>query len=132
VDPSAGRGGKTSRIPARKQRQAKAEREVTLAAEQYLYLTTCGRRSGLLREIEIWFTEWSGRYYVIAEYRTSHWVQNIRANSQVKVRVREKEFQATARFVSPENESEINHKIQELSRKKYGWGDGLVVELIPG
>ena len=32
----------------------------------FLYLTTIGRRTGLPREIEIWFTERDGRYYVIA------------------------------------------------------------------
>src|SRR2546422_4986838 len=45
--------------------------------EPYLYLSTQGRRSGLPREIEIWFTQRDGRFYLIAEYSTSHWVQNL-------------------------------------------------------
>jgi hypothetical protein len=33
----------------------------------FLYLTTAGRISGQPREIEIWFTERGGRFYLIAE-----------------------------------------------------------------
>src|SRR2546427_8224549 len=48
---------------------------------EYLYLTTIGRVSGEPREIEIWFTEDTGRYYVIAELRErARWVQNLRAD----------------------------------------------------
>src|SRR6202453_5331137 len=55
--------------------------------EQYLYLTTRGRSSGLPREIEIWFTHRDGRFYLIAEYPTSNWVRNLEADSHVQVRV---------------------------------------------
>jgi deazaflavin-dependent oxidoreductase (nitroreductase family) len=99
--------------------------------EQYLYLTTRGRKSGKSREIEIWFTHHNGRFYVIAEYETSHWLQNLRANPQVEVRVADSRFQGRARIVSPETDSDLNRAVQELSRKKYGWGDGIVVELEP-
>lgn len=92
-------------------------------------MTTRGRRSGLPREIEIWFTERQGRYYIIAEHATSHWVQNIGANPEVQVRVAGKEFSANARKLSPESEPALVAAVQNLSREKYGWGDGLVVEL---
>jgi predicted site-specific integrase-resolvase len=68
---------------------------------------------------------------VIAEYATSQWVQNIRGNPEVKVRVRERSFAAHARFLSAESDADLNRQVQQLSREKYGWGDGLVVELIP-
>jgi deazaflavin-dependent oxidoreductase (nitroreductase family) len=97
--------------------------------EQYLYLTTHGRKSRQPREIEIWFTHRDGRFYVIAEYETSHWLQNIRAHPEVQVRVAGRTFSAHARVLSQERDSELNHTIQELSRSKYGWGDGVVVEL---
>ena len=57
-----------------------------MPAAQFLYLTTIGRASGEPREIEIWFTQRDGRFYVIAEYETSHWVQNLRANPQARWR----------------------------------------------
>ncbi len=99
--------------------------------EPYLYLSTRGRRSGLPREIEIWFTQSDGRFYVIAEYSTSHWVQNLRLYPKVQVRLTGKSFAANARVLSPETEPELHRAVQDLSRKKYGWGEGLIVELTP-
>jgi deazaflavin-dependent oxidoreductase (nitroreductase family) len=99
--------------------------------EQYLYLTTRGRNTGLPREIEIWFTYRDGRFYLIAEYPTSNWVQNLRADPQAQVRVAGQSFTAQARFVTAEGEPELHRAIAGLSTKKYGWGDGTVVELQP-
>jgi len=99
--------------------------------EQYLYLTTRGRRSGLPREIEIWFTHRDGRFYLIAEYPTSHWLQNLQAHAETRVRVAGKKFTAPARIVSAETEPELHRAIADLSIKKYGWGEGTIVELIP-
>lgn len=103
----------------------------SLDGEQYLYLTTRGRRSGLPREIEIWFTCRGDCFYVIAEYSTSNWVQNLRACPEVGVRVASREFSAKARIPSVENEHELLSEVQSLSQRKYGWSDGLVVEIIP-
>jgi deazaflavin-dependent oxidoreductase (nitroreductase family) len=98
---------------------------------QYLYLTTTGRRSGKAREIEIWFTEHAGRYYVIAEYAMANWVENIRSNASVRVRVGKLTFAANGRVIDPAVEPELHARIQKLSEDKYGWSDGLVVELAP-
>ena len=68
---------------------------------------------------------------MIAEYPTSQWVQNIRSNPEVKVRVQERSFAAHARFLSAESDADLHRQVQQLSREKYGWGDGLVIELIP-
>jgi deazaflavin-dependent oxidoreductase (nitroreductase family) len=100
-------------------------------ATQYLYLTTRGRKTGQSREIEIWFTAQNDRYYIIAEYATSNWVQNLRADPNVQVRVADKKFPAQARVISEELDGELVQAVQELSRQKYGWGDGLVIELLP-
>jgi deazaflavin-dependent oxidoreductase (nitroreductase family) len=99
--------------------------------EQYLYLTTRGRRSGLPREIEIWFTHRDGRFYLIAEYPTSHWLQNLHAHAETQVRVAGEKFAAQARIVSPVTEPELHRAVADLSIKKYGWGEGTIVELIP-
>ena len=98
---------------------------------EYLYLTTRGRKTGRPREIEIWFTTRDGRYYVIAEYPTSHWVENLRAHPQAQVRLGSKKLLAQARFLSPDKESDLYREVQALSRTKYGWGEGLPVELAP-
>lgn len=99
---------------------------------EFLYLSTIGRRSGEPRPIEIWFTEREGRYYVIAEHGdVAHWVQNLRAEPRVRVRVGEHQVEATARVVDAQREPGLHAAIQALSEKKYGWGEGLVVELAP-
>jgi deazaflavin-dependent oxidoreductase (nitroreductase family) len=106
---------------------------MTKAAESpYLYLTTTGRRSGQPREIEIWFTQRDGRYYVIAETGASaRWVQNLQVNPRVRWRVIGVTFSGRARVVDATAEPTLNEAVQVLSREKYDWGEGLVVELIP-
>jgi len=41
------------------------------------------------------------------------------------------QFAASARILSPETEPLLVIAVQNLSKEKYGWGDGLVVELLP-
>jgi deazaflavin-dependent oxidoreductase (nitroreductase family) len=98
--------------------------------EQYLYLTTRGRSSGLPREIEIWFTHRDGRFYLIAEYPTSQWMRNLQAHPEAQVRIAGENFTIRARIISPETESDLHDAIADLSRQKYGWGEGTIVELI--
>jgi deazaflavin-dependent oxidoreductase (nitroreductase family) len=98
----------------------------------FLYLTTTGRRTGQPREIEIWFTERGGRFYIIAEHRErANWVRNIEANPRVHVRVGDRRFDATARIVDDERESELAEAVKVLSDAKYGWSNGLIVEITP-
>ena len=99
---------------------------------EFLYLTTTGRRSGRPRRIEIWFTEREGRYYLVAEHLwDTQWVQNVLADPRVEVAVGDAEFPARARVVEADAEPDLHAAVQELSELKYGWGDGLVVELTP-
>jgi deazaflavin-dependent oxidoreductase (nitroreductase family) len=93
-----------------------------------LYLTTRGRKTALPREIEIWFTHRDGRFYVIAEHPNSQWVENLRAHPEGQVRVAGRSFKVRGRILCPE-EPELR-AVQALSHKKYGWGEGLVVELV--
>ena len=106
----------------------RAARKVT----QYLYLTTTGRRSGQPREIEIWFTQRDGRYYLIAEHRErAQWVQNLKVAPRVRVRVGRRAFAAAARVVDAKAEPELARAVKTLSESKYGWASGLIVELDP-
>jgi deazaflavin-dependent oxidoreductase (nitroreductase family) len=98
---------------------------------QFLYLTTTGRTSGLAREIEIWFVEADGKYYILAEFPHSHWMQNIAKNPRVHVRVGDLKFEATARALDPNSDEVAFEMAQRLEREKYGWGDGLPVEITP-
>jgi deazaflavin-dependent oxidoreductase (nitroreductase family) len=96
----------------------------------FLYLTTTGRRTGLPREIEIWFTEREGRYYMIAEHgERANWVRNIRASAHVRVRVGDRQFEGTARILDADREPDLVRTVKALSDAKYGWSDGLIVEI---
>jgi deazaflavin-dependent oxidoreductase (nitroreductase family) len=95
-------------------------------------LTTTGRRSGRPREIEIWFTQLGGRYYLVAEHRErAQWVKNLKVVPRVAVRVGRRTFGALARVVDAKAEPDLARAVKKLSEKKYGWGHGLVVELAP-
>jgi deazaflavin-dependent oxidoreductase (nitroreductase family) len=88
--------------------------------------------TGQPREIEIWFAEYAGRFYLIAEHRDqAKWVRNIQAEPEVKVRVGDSRFDGTARLVRDENEPALTAAVKGLFDAKYGWSDGLVIELEP-
>jgi deazaflavin-dependent oxidoreductase (nitroreductase family) len=97
----------------------------------YLYLTTTGRVTGQPRQIEIWFAEHGGRFYLVAERESANWVRNIQSQPQVKVRVRDAEFNAIARVVHNDRESTLAAIVKALFDAKYGWSGGLIVELAP-
>jgi deazaflavin-dependent oxidoreductase (nitroreductase family) len=104
----------------------------TDAAPQYLYLTTTGRVTGQPREIEIWFVEAEGRFYILAEhFHEAQWVKNIVRNPRVRVRLGDRNFEATARPLDKKTDAKLWRLAQRLEREKYGWGDGLPVELTP-
>jgi deazaflavin-dependent oxidoreductase (nitroreductase family) len=108
------------------------EDAASVAGETYLYLTTTGRRTGRARTIEIWFTEAAGRLYVIAERgERADWVRNIRRDPRVAVRVGERRVRATARVLDRPGDAARRRRVAALSEAKYGWGDGLIVELLP-
>ena len=103
-----------------------------MRAPTYLDLTSRGRRTALPREIEIWFTRFEGRFYVIAEHRErARWVQNLRAEPRAGVRVGGQRFRARARIIEARKEPGLAREIRARSTRKYGWGDGLIVELVP-
>ncbi len=103
-----------------------------MGAAEFLYLTSTGRRTGLPREIEIWFTRRNGRYYVIAEHgERAQWVRNVRANPSVQVRVAGLACAAMARVVDAAADRALASQVRARSQEKYGWSDGLIVELEP-
>ena len=101
--------------------------------QEYLYLTTRGRKTGHERRIEIWFTRRGRSYYLVAEHGLrAQWVQNLLVEPRVRWRVGMTAFRGRARVVRAETAPALVRDIQARSREKYGWGDGLVVELDPG
>ena len=101
-------------------------------ADQFLYVTSTGWKTGNPHRIEIWFVEHGQRYYILSEGGTSaHWVQNIAYNPQVSFSVNGRTFEGIARKVDTEKEPDLSAAVSKLMSAKYGWSGGLIVELDP-
>lgn len=101
--------------------------------QEFLYLTTRGRKTGRARQIEIWFTRRGRSYYLVSEHGLrAQWVQNLLVEPRVRWRVGPAKLSGLARVVRPEGAPALVRDIRARSTEKYGWGDGLVVELDPG
>jgi deazaflavin-dependent oxidoreductase (nitroreductase family) len=98
---------------------------------QFLYLTTKGWKTGKLHKIEIWFVEQNKKYYILSERgKDTHWVQNILHDPKVSFQVNNQAFDGYGRVIEDAaTEKDLIHRISELMDKKYGWNDGLIVEL---
>lgn len=86
-------------------------------AEQYCYLTTTGRVTGLPREIEIWFAARGNAIYMLAGSGVnSHWVMNILQQPRVRVRIDDEEFAGAGRVVESDEEASA---VRPLLAAKY-------------
>ena len=104
----------------------------TIADKQVLHLTTIGRTTGLPREIEIWFVVSCERFYLFAETgEAAGWVKNIRRNQKVAVRIGEWQIEATARVLDRRADHKLWKEVAAIADHKYGWGEGLPVEITP-
>ncbi len=99
---------------------------------QFLYLTTKGWKTGKLHEIEIWFVEQDKKYYVLSEHKKkAHWVQNILHDSKILFKVNSKTLNGNGRIIEDSEEKDLILGISAMMDRKYGWSDGLIVELSP-
>jgi deazaflavin-dependent oxidoreductase (nitroreductase family) len=104
----------------------------SITDEQVLYLTTIGRATGLPHEIEIWFVVCRYRFYLFAETgEAAGWVKNIRRNPNVTVRIGDRQIEATARVLDRHTDRKLWDQVAAIADRKYGWGDGLPVEIRP-
>jgi deazaflavin-dependent oxidoreductase (nitroreductase family) len=102
----------------------------SVADKQVLYLTTIGHRTGLPRQIEIWFVVCGERFYVFAERgEAAGWVKNIRRNPKVTVGIGEWQIDATARVLDRQADRKLWKQVAAMADHKYGWGEGLPVEI---
>ena len=100
--------------------------------QQFLYLTTIGCKTGKHHEIEIWFVEEKGLYYIASELgHRSNWVRNIKDNNKVSFRDGKKTIKGTARVIDRNKEPELIAKFSALMHAKYHWSEGLIVVLKP-
>jgi deazaflavin-dependent oxidoreductase (nitroreductase family) len=94
--------------------------DLTLADEDYCYLTTTGRVSGQPREIEIWFGLDGETLYMLSGGRDrSDWVRNLIREPRVTVRIADRTFNVRARVVTDGEEDALARR---LLLAKYGPG----------
>lgn len=78
-----------------------------MAADDYCYLTTTGRRTGRAHRIEIWYETDGDRTYLLAGSGLgADWVQNLVADPNVVVELDGRTSPATARVVDEPGEAE--------------------------
>jgi len=85
---------------------------VTLANEDYCYVTATGRVTGKPHEIEIWFGMEGDTLYILAGGReTSDWVKNAKKTPAVTVRIGEQRFDGQARIVTAPDEDALARRL---------------------
>ena len=99
--------------------------------QKFLYLSTTGHRSGNSHEIEIWYVEHDGCFYIVSEKReAAHWVRNIRADPNVRFHLGEDwdaDASAAEGTASVPEDASLIAAVKAKMDDKYGWSDGLVV-----
>jgi F420H(2)-dependent quinone reductase len=106
--------------------------DLSQSIPQFLYLTTKGRKTLRQHTIEIWFVEYNKRYYILSERKkASDWVQNIIVDLNVSFKINNKTYRGHAKIVDKSKESTLANAVSDLMLRKYGWNDGLIVELTP-
>lgn len=95
-----------------------------LEGESFCYLTTTGRRTGRLHEIEIWFGVRNGTVYLLSGGGDhSDWVRNLRADPRVFLRIGDRKWEARARPVEDPDEDATARRL--LAAKYQGWREGV-------
>jgi deazaflavin-dependent oxidoreductase (nitroreductase family) len=71
-------------------------------------------------------------FYLLAETgENAGWVKNIRRNSRVCVRIGKSQINAIARVLDRHAHRELWDEVVAIADRKYAWGGGLPVEIMP-
>jgi hypothetical protein len=73
-----------------------------------------------------------GRFDLFVETgEAAAWVQNIGCNPAVSVRIEGRQIGAKARVLDRQTDRTLWDQVAAIAEQKYGWGDGLPVEITP-
>jgi len=101
-------------------------------AETFLYLTTTGRKTGKLHQIEIWFVEHAGCYFLCSEhYEKADWIQNSLKTPEVSFYIAERGQDVPAKngmATVVEDDATIAILRQKFDAK-YDWSKGLFLRI---
>jgi deazaflavin-dependent oxidoreductase (nitroreductase family) len=85
---------------------------LTLAGEDFCYLTTVGRVTGKPHEIEIWFAIDGHTLYMLSGGRDrSDWVKNLRHTPEVTVQIAREYFEGQARVILEVEEDALARRL---------------------
>ena len=70
-----------------------------LNKEQYIHLTTRGRKTGKPHTVELWFALSDGKIYLSHEGKHTDWMKNLAKNGSVTAEIGGREFRGTAKIV---------------------------------
>jgi deazaflavin-dependent oxidoreductase (nitroreductase family) len=85
---------------------------LTLAGEDFCYLTTVGRVTGKPHEIEIWFAIDGHTLYMLSGGRDrSDWVKNLRRTPEVTVQIAREHFEGQARVILEVEEDALARRL---------------------
>lgn len=110
-----------------------------VAGEEYIYLTTRGRRTGRPHTVELWFAIAGGRVYLSHEGAYTDWMRNILKDDRVGFRIGGVRSRGRARIVEGGEAFEVGK--HALYLKYYGeagedviddwFSESAVVEITP-
>jgi hypothetical protein len=70
------------------------------------------------------------KYYILSERKkASHWVKNIIIDPIVTFNINNKTYKGYVRLVDKSKELTLANTVSDLMFSKYGWNNGLIVEL---
>lgn len=91
-----------------------------LAATEFCYLTTRGRRTGEPHRIEIWFVAHDDGAYLLSDSDRADWYRNLIADPTVTLEIAGQARVTTAAPVDPEDPS--NAAVRSAMAEKYRTG----------
>jgi deazaflavin-dependent oxidoreductase (nitroreductase family) len=95
------------------------------AAEDFCYLETTGRVTGKKRRVELWFGADPTRtkvFFLAGGGERTHWVRNIAANPNVRVRLAGRTHDARGALIAGTADESMARRT--LAAKYQGWRDG--------
>jgi deazaflavin-dependent oxidoreductase (nitroreductase family) len=93
--------------------------------EDFCYLETTGRVTGQSRRVELWFgarPDTGTVYFLAGGGERTHWVRNIAADPNVRLRIRGRTRAGHGRLIAGTDEEENGRRL--LAAKYQGWQQG--------
>ena len=96
-----------------------------LAATEFCYLTTRGRRTGSPHRIEIWFVGDAGGAYLLSDSDRADWYRNLVANPAVTLEIAGETRITTASPVDPDDPSNTSVRAAMAAKYQAGYAEDL-------